>query len=216
MNLKPKEYSVVRISDNELNINGKADHSAWGKAIVLNDFCSPWDAKDVRKIEFKALWDASYLYCSFKVQDSEVYINKTDNTKNSINDSDRVELFFRSNKNLNPYYCLEIDPTPRLMDFKAKPNKKFDFNWSWPKNDILIKSDIQNDFFTVEIAISLVSLTQMNLLKDGKIEIGVYRAKYNMQENGNYEPTWITWVNPDTEVPNFHTPSSFGVFKLEG
>lgn len=214
--LKPKEYSAVRISDNQLNINGKVNHSAWKKAKGLIDFCSPWDDEEVRKIEFKALWDASFLYCSFKVQDAEVYINKTDNIRDSINDSDRVELFLRSNKNLDPYYCLEIDPTARLMDFKAKPNKEFDFDWSWPKKDIMIKSDIQKDYFTVEIAISLVSLTQMDLLKDGKIEMGIYRAKYNKQENENYKPTWITWVNPNTKTPNFHTPTSFGIFKLEG
>ena len=182
----------------------------------LTDFCSPWDDEKLKKIEFKALWDEEYLFCSFKVEDSNVYIDTTDNSKNSIDSSDRVELFFRSNALLDPYYCLEIDPTPRLMDFNAKPNRAFNFNWNWSKNDILIKSDIQKDFFTVEIAISLASLTQLDLLKDGKIETGIYRAKYNQQENGSYEPTWITWVNPNTETPNFHTQTSFGQLHLEG
>jgi hypothetical protein len=42
------------------------------------------------------------------------------------------------------------------------------------------------------------------------IEAGVFRAKYNTKNNIQFEPTWITWVNPKTETPNFHTPSSFG------
>ncbi len=215
MNSELKNYNIIQIDENKLKINGKANHPLWEKAISLTDFSLPWDDNKMRKIEFKALWDTSHLFCAFKVEDSEVYIDTTDNSKNSINNSDRVELFFRTNNQLNPYYCLEIDPSPRLMDFKAKPNKQFDFDWNWPKDDILIKSDIQNDFFTVEIAISIASLKQLDLLKSGKIETGIYRAKYNKQENGSYEPTWITWVNPNTETPNFHTPTSFGILHLE-
>ena len=216
MDSKLKNYNIVQIDKDQLKINGKANHPLWEKAISLTDFCSPWDDEELKKIEFKALWDEEYLFCSFKVDDSKVYIDTTDNTKNSIDSSDRVELFFRSNALLDPYYCLEIDPTPRLMDFNAKPNRAFNFNWNWSKNDILIKSDIQKDFFTVEIAISLASLTQLDLLKEGKIETGIYRAKYNQQENGSYEPTWITWVNPNTETPDFHTPTSFGQLHLVG
>ncbi|MFB9058239.1 sugar-binding protein [Mariniflexile ostreae] len=215
MNSKLKKYRVKKIDENHLKINGKADHPLWEKATGLTDFCSPWDDENIKEIEFKALWDGTYVFFCFKVQDSDIHIDTADNTVKSINNSDRVELFFRSNKQLDPYYCLEIDPSPRLMDFKAKPNRVFDFNWKWPEADISIKSDIQNDFFTVEIAISVASLIKKNLLKEGTIETGIYRAKYNKQENGNYEPTWITWVDPNTETPDFHTSTSFGLLQLE-
>lgn len=214
MESKLKVYSVAKVDENQLEINGKGDHPLWQKAIALTNFSSPWDDKSIKKMTFKALWDDTNLYCCFKVEDSEIHIDTTDNTKSSINNSDRVEIFFRTNSQLDPYYCLEIDPTPRLMDFKAKPNKVFDFNWHWPKKDILIKSDIQDDFFIVEIAISLRSLQQLNLIKNKIIETGVYSAKYNLQTNASYEPTWITWVNPETLVPNFHTPTSFGILNL--
>lgn len=209
-------YKVTKIEKNQLEINGKASHPVWKKAKELNYFNSPWDDALIKPITFKALWDDINLYCSFKVEDSEIHIDTADNTKSSIGNSDRVELFFRTNSQLNPYYCLEIDPTPRLMDFKAKPNKEFDFNWNWQKKDILIKSNIEASYFTVEIAISLVSLRVLNLLNNGKIETGIYRAKYNLQKNNTFQPTWITWVNPETETPNFHLASSFGVLNLEG
>lgn len=214
MESKLKSYNVNNIEKNQLEINGRADHPLWEKAVELTDFSSPWDQEPVKRIAFKALWDETHLYCSFRVQDSEIHIYEANKTKDSIDNSDRVELFFRTNKELNPYYCLEIDPTPRLMDFKAKPNKEFDFDWNWPKNDISIKSDIQNEFFTVEIAISLSSLKQLDLLHNDKIETGIYRAKYNRHDAGVFKATWITWINPETESPNFHTPSSFGVLNL--
>ena len=215
MNDSLKIYTVKQIEHKKLEINGKGSHSLWNKADKLLDFCSPWDSEKIKPIEFKALCDSETLFFCFKVEDADVHIDTTDNTIKSINESDRVELFFRTNEELNPYYCLEIDPTPRIMDFKARPNKQFDFNWNWPSDDIKVMSSIESTHFTVEIAISMASLTKLGLLKEGKIETGIYRAKYNKQEDGNYEPTWITWVNPNTESPNFHTPPSVGVLHLE-
>lgn len=210
-----KKYTVKQIKHQQLEITGKGDHSLWNKANKLLDFCSPWDTEKIKQIEFKSLCDSETLFFCFKVEDTDLHIDTTDNTIKSINESDRVELFFRTNDLLDPYYCLEIDPTARIMDFRARPNKQFDFNWNWPSNDIEVKSFIDSNYFTVEIAISLASLTELGLLNEGKIETGIYRAKYNKQQDGSYEPTWITWVNPNTESPNFHTPSSFGVLHLE-
>ena len=211
-----KTYKVNSLKEKEIIISGKGSHPMWKEANSLTDFSSPWDAKTIDKIEFKALHNLEKIFFRFQVHDSQTHIHPSKSKNDSINNSDRVELFFRTNEELNPYYCLEIDPTQRLMDFKAKPDKDFDFNWNWDKDDILIKSDIQKDFFTVEISISLSSLTRLDLLKDGKIETGIYRAKYNQQDNGGYEPIWITWVNPNTETPNFHTPTSFGLLHLDG
>ncbi|MEY3499852.1 MAG: hypothetical protein RL308_1521 [Bacteroidota bacterium] len=215
MNNLLKKYFVKYIDDKQLKISGKGKDSLWDKANILLDFCSPWDSDEIKKIEFKALWSKDTFFFRFKVNDSEIHIDTTDNYIDSINNSDRVELFFRTNDSLDPYYCLEIDPTPRIMDFKAHPNKQFDFAWNWSSKDIKVKSSIVKNAFTVEGAISITSLTKLGLIKDGKIEAGIYRAKYNKQKDGSYMPTWITWVNPNTELPNFHTSSSFGVLLLE-
>ncbi len=209
-----KSYNVNNIEKDQLIISGKGDHPFWKKATIISDFSSPWDDEKIAKIEFKALWDTTHLFFCFEVYDNSIHIIKTDDSKDSINDSDRVELFFRSDKNLNPYYCLEIDPTPRIMDFKALPNKKFDFNWNWPKQDLIVKSDIKKNSFTVEGKISIASLKAFNLIHNNTIETGIYRAKYNEVKPSVFEPTWITWVNPNTESPNFHTPTSFGELKL--
>ncbi|WP_242134554.1 sugar-binding protein [Aestuariivivens marinum] len=209
-----KTYKVNQITKN-LNITGKGDSSLWDKANVLTDFKSPWDSKAIDRIQFKALWDNECFFFCFRVEDTNVYIDKTDNTKASINNSDRVELFFRQDKNLNPYYCFEIDPLPRVMDFIAHPNKNFNFNWNWPKAEIDVKSSFDDYGFTVEGVISIKSLKAFNLIKDNVIETGIYRAKYYLQKDGSYEPTWITWIDPKTETPNFHIASSFGLLKLE-
>lgn len=210
-----KNYNVNCIERDTLILTGKGDDPLWNNAEPLTEFVSPWDIKEPKKIEFKAMWDTKNLFFCFTVFDNYIHIDKTDNSFESIGNSDRVELFFRTSASLNPYYCLEIDPMPRIMDFKAYPNKNFNFEWNWPKNDLIVKSQINSNNFTVEVAISIKSLKNLNLIKENKIETGIFRAKYKELENSIFEPTWISWVNPNTENPNFHTPESFGVLNLK-
>ncbi|KAF2335018.1 sugar-binding protein [Flavobacterium daemonense] len=205
-----KEYHVVLIDKNLKKENGILDFSVWKNANCLTDFSSPWNNKPFSKIEFRALWDFENIYFQFRVFDTDIYIDEKDNSFDSIGNSDRVELFFRENDSLNPYYCLEMDTSARLMDFKAKPNKDFDFGWKWPKAELNIKASKDEVSFVVEGNISIKSLNQLNLIQNNTIETGIFRAKFSKNENRNYEPTWISWVNPQTPEPNFHIASSFG------
>jgi len=210
-----KNYTVKFINKDTKNFLSNVD-APLENANSLIDFSSPWDREPIKKIEFKALHNNKDVFFQFKVFDEDTYIHPSENKDNSINNSDRVELFFRSDENLNPYYCLEIDTTARVMDFKAHPNKKFDFNWNWPDNDIKVVSQRNENYFTVRIAISIQSFKDLSLLKENRIETGIYRAKYNKIENEKeYQPTWITWVDPNTDEPNFHIKSSFGVLELD-
>lgn len=209
-----KNYNVNYTEKDTLILDGKGKSPLWDKSKILSDFVSPWNNKRPKKIEFKSIWNKEHIFFYFKVYDNEVHIDKKDDSVDSIGNSDRVELFFRTDATLNPYYCLEIDPTGRIMDFRAYPNKNFDFNWNWPKEDLKVKSNIAEGHFSVEIAISIKSLEKLNLIKDHKIEVGIFRAKYQKQENLTFNPIWISWVNPNTATPNFHTPTSFGVLNL--
>ena len=215
MPLQIKEYEVRLIEKKSLNISGNGDDTVWENAIILTDFCSPWSTEKGTKVTFKALWDREKLFFNFTVLDTEIHLEKRDDSFDSIGKSDRVELFFRTDSTLNPYYCLEIDPAGRIMDFMAHPNTNFNFNWNWPKNDLVVKSTVNADSFSVEGSISMQSLKTLNLIKNNKIETGVFRAKYIKRQNENFEPNWITWVNPNIETPNFHIASSFGVFVLK-
>ncbi|MGE8344023.1 MAG: sugar-binding protein [Flavobacterium sp.] len=210
-----KEYHVEIIDKNEKNVTQILDPVFWEKANCLTDFTSPWNNDPVLKIEFRALWDLDYLYFNFQVFDSEVYIDRKDNSTDSICNSDRVELFFRKNEKLSPYYCLEMDVDARILDFEAYPNWNFDYNWRWPEKQLEIQSVKGQKSFTVAGRISIASLKELDLIQGNIIEAGVYRAKFSKDENGNYEPTWITWVDPNTAEPNFHIPSSFGKFVLK-
>lgn len=209
-----KEYHVHFVDRKQKKNHEDFESFFWEKAICLTDFCSPWDDNPFSKIEFRALWDFENLYFNFRVFDNDIYTDQKDNSVESIGNSDRVELFFRTNESLDPYYCLEMDAQARIMDFKATPNKNFNFEWNWPKNDLEVKSSNQDNFFTVEGKITIQSLKELNLIQNNMLEVGVFRAKFSKDKNQSYKPTWISWVNPNTEEPNFHIASSFGKFIL--
>lgn len=209
-----KEYQVILIDKNLKNKVEILNDSVWEKANCLTDFSSPWKNNPISKIEFRALHDIENFYFNFRVFDTDIYIDQNDDSVESIGNSDRVELFFRKDATINPYYCLEMDTAARIMNFKAKPNKDFDFEWKWPKSEIEIKSSKDEKSFSVEGRISIASLKELGLIQNDVIETGVYRAKFSKEDNQNYMPTWISWVNPNTPEPNFHIASSFGKFIL--
>lgn len=210
-----KEYQVHLIKEKQLILSGNGDDLEWDNAPFLTDFCSPWSTEKGKEVIFKALWDQENLFFNFTVLDTEIHLEKKDDSIESIGKSDRVELFFRTDATMNPYYCLEIDTQGRVMDFIAYPDKNFDFNWNWPKNDLIVKSSVKANSFIVEGSISIESLKSLRLIKNNRIETGIFRAKYIKNQNKSFIPNWITWVNPNTETPNFHIASSFGVLTLK-
>lgn len=206
-----KIYPVKK--SNHLTTDLIQEAKLWEDAYILSDFQSPW--KDyIFSMEFSALYNKSHFFFQYKVYDTSIYIDNKENKKANINNSDRVEIFFRKDETLDPYYCLEIDPSPRIMDFIAHPNKDFNFNWNWPEEDLTAVSRIEKEYFIVKAAISLASLKKFGLLQGSTLQVGLFRAKYFETEQGLREPIWITWVDPKTKAPNFHIKSSFGLFKL--
>jgi hypothetical protein len=44
--------------------------------------------------------------------------------------------------------------------------------------------------------------------------VGVYRAEFSHLPSGGVHFGWLSWLQPITEKPDFHVPSSFGVWEL--
>ena len=217
-NMKSKEYIVNKIDIEHENSSYGLHHEVWDKALLLKNFSYPWDALNTQKTNFKALYNKHHLFLRYMVNDTNILIYNKSNDKMGVVNSDRVEIFFRKNSKLNEYYCLEVDSNGKAFDYKAKFYRKFDNDWSWPKGHLFTKGERVSEGYIVEITISLESLRNLGLLKNNLIEAGIYRA--DCIELANYQQkesvfNWATWVNPETEIPDFHVPSSFGILKLK-
>ncbi|MCZ4694033.1 endoxylanase [Ancylomarina euxinus] len=211
-----KTYSVKRISSNQLTLDTDLIHPVWEQANINSDFTFPWEQQTPPKTSFRALYDNEYFYFRFDVEDDNVLTHVKEDHKMEVVDSDRVEIFFRQNDKMNPYYCLEMDARGRVLDYVTRYYRVFDYEWQWPGFDNLsVKASENNEGYIVEGAISLSSLKDLGLLKDNVLEAGLYRGYCMRLPNPEAELRWISWVNPEVEEPDFHIPSSFGKLELE-
>jgi hypothetical protein len=209
-----KTYSVKKINP-AIQLSGKGDDPLWKKAEVLSDFSYPWDKEIPRPTKFRALHNDEWVYCLFEVSDADVNIRQTTNHKSEVASSSRAEIFFKIDDRLEPYYCLEIDPLGRVFDYEGHYYRKFDSNWTWPAKHLVVKTEKTEDGYTIELALSKASLKKLRLLKDNQLQAGLYRANCSFNASGDPHFKWISWVNPESKTPDFHIPSSFGIFTLK-
>jgi len=213
-NENDKIYYVKKIQ-NELLITGKGDNPHWKQSNELSAFVYPWEKEKAPFTSFKALHSKGWLYCVYTVTDENVitYVEKKDKT--DVLNSDRVEIFFKQEDNTSPYYGLEIDPLGRVYDYQAEFTKKFNAAWSWPADQLIVKTSPTNNGYIVEIAISKSSLITLGLLRGNILHAGLYRAECVKLVGNMATMKWISWIKPNSPTPDFHIPSSFGVLTLE-
>lgn len=182
---------------------------------MLTDFTSPWDSVAVSATSFKALWDSNWLYCLYRVKDDSVFTPVAANGRKGAGESDRVEIFFKSDDKMNPYYCLELDAEARVLDYQAAWYHKMNYAWQWPKDQLIIKSSRTGDGCIVEFAISIQSIKHLGLVQHNRLQAGLFRGECSAIIHGRGVFIWITWVKPHSAIPDFHIPQAFGVLALE-
>ncbi|HEX6428231.1 MAG TPA: carbohydrate-binding family 9-like protein [Niastella sp.] len=208
-------YHVKKVPVNVIQITGKGDNKAWTKASILTDFSYPWEKEKAPATSFSALWDGEWLYCLYHVKDDSVITQVKKNEKIEVGASDRVELFMSRDAAMTPYYCLEMDATGRVLDYRASYYRKMDYTWQWPHKQFIIKTTARKDGYIVEIAISIKSLNDLGLLQNKHLRAGLFRAECKSIRNGKADLRWISWIKPNSAKADFHIPSAFGVLVLE-
>jgi hypothetical protein len=208
-------YHVKKIPGNVMQITGKGDHKAWKKAGILTDFSYPWEKEKAPATSFAALWDGNWLYCLYRVKDDSVITLVKKNDKIEVGASDRVEIFMTRDVAMTPYYCLELDASGRVLDYRASYYRKMDYSWQWPHKQFNIKTTVDQEGYMVEIAISIRSLNELGLLQNKQVRAGLFRAECKSIRNGKADLRWISWIKPNSPKPDFHIPSALGVLVLE-
>lgn len=184
---------------------------AWEQAEVLSDFSFPWREEDPSPTQFRALHNQNYFYFRFEVEDHQLIAAEHEQVKLAVAQSDRVELFFRKDEHMNPYYCLEMDWKGRLLDNKASYHRQMDYQWSWP-GGLSLQSRLKQGGYIVEGSLTKESLHTLDLIKQDSIQTGIFRADY--YDSSSPKAKWISWVHPDSKQPDFHIPSAFGLLKF--
>lgn len=198
----------------KLSISNIPNFVSWDKVKSINDFTYPWRKDAPPSTSFAAYYDDSYLHFRFVAKGPKPLVYVKDNNKLEVIQSERVEIFFREDEKMNPYYVLEMDPHGRVLDYKAKHYREFERSWSWPES-LDIKTEIVEDGYTLQGKFSLSLLKEFELLRNNQIQIGLYRGHCVHLENNKGTIQWISWIDPKSPEPDFHVPTSFGTLTLD-
>ena len=186
----------------------------WSTAQKLNDFIYPWRDEMPPATIFQASHDDNKFYFRFEVEDDNILTYRDTGHKKEVVYSDRVEIFFKKDGQMSPYYCLEMDAEGRVLDYEAHFYRKVDFNWKWPDSGLSVSSSESVNGYVVEGSISLASLKKLGILKDGSMSAGLFRGECVSLNGKNADIKWISWINPMKTKPDFHVPSAFGLIEL--
>ena len=210
-------YAVKRVENNDIGIL-KLSNEKWEGANMLSNFKQPWAQQESKETMFRALHDNRYLYLQYTVADENILLYQGNGFKSDVAQSDRVEIFLRRDRGLKRYYCLEIDPSKRVLDYSASFYREFNTDWTWPKGHLWIDCEETPEGYRIDVALSKDSLRDLGLINGNRIEVGIFRGDCVSLPTNEYQESminWVTWVDPNTKEPDFHVPSSFGVLKLE-
>ena len=101
-------------------------------AVAVREFSFPWSAKPAPRTEFNARIIGERLHFSFDCADADLVIAKKWRGESTLDNEDRVEIFFARDAALARYFCIEIDPVDRVHDYAASHYRKFDSAWNCP------------------------------------------------------------------------------------
>lgn len=177
----------------------------------LADFRFPWLERPCPRTEFRAVHDGERLRFRFDVDDADLVLGDSADPGRAALGSDRVELFFAADAALElPYYGAEMDPAARVYDYRARYHRQFDDAWRF--ESLEFRSEVRTGGYAVEGSFALAELEALGCLRDGEMVAGVYRAEFSHAPGGRIAEDWISWIDPGTDTPDFHVPSSFGRF----
>lgn len=168
---------------------------------------------------FKAFHDGQTFYFHFVVQDAEIVAQKAWQGESTVDNEDRVELFFAPsaidipvNGGLPAYYAIEVDPLGRVHDYVTIYYQNMDGGWDLEGLQTAAVASEGN--YTVEGSIPLASLHKLHLIDANHVmKTGVYRAEFS-QKGKELDMHWISWIDPKTPEPDYHVDTSFGEFRF--
>ena len=162
---------------------------------------APWDGRD-NDTRFDCHSTAERFFFRFEVSDSTLTLTEPFTGERDVDPEDRVEIFFAADASLSqPYYCAEMDPLGRTMDYKAQTYRQFDFDWDF--RTLEVRGQVTPWGYRVAGSVAREELASLGLDLEGGFWMGVFQG-----EAGG-EIRWYSLVPTDDATPDFHQPKVF-------
>lgn len=170
-----------------------------GKGFRSDALSAPWDtlSNDTR---FTCHSTADAFFFNFEVADSTLALTEPFTNEMDVDPEDRVEVFFCPDRKMKEYFCAEIDPLGRVMDYKARFYRDFDYGWNF--STLQVRSELTPWGYRVMGSVSLDELRSLGVNTEKGFGMGVFQADFTPEGSVH----WYSLVPTDDVSPDFHKP----------
>lgn len=201
--------SACNVSSDTINIlfidTSAPDYSMKEQCVLITGLKNYW-ANRSDNTNIYAFHNGDTLYFFINCPDDDIFITKG-SSERSVDFSDRAEIFLSKDKEMKEYFCFEIDPDGKVMDYKASHYRNFDFEWDC--QEIITDASITDTGYCVTASFPLEWLRREGLMaENGDMLVGLYRADFIKGTEADID--WYSWRKPKSSEPDFHIPSSLG------
>ena len=227
-------YRVERVPSGKIRVDGRADEPEWARAKVEKRFISPWSAAPAPATEFRALVDDERLCFTFRMHDDDIVVLDKFRDEEDAVFEDRAELYFCRDEQMHDYYCMEVDSRGRAFDYRGRCYRQLDSRWSCKGLQTAASPLPQG--YVVEGSIPLATFAELGfpVMQPGaRLRCGLFRAEFSHDRSGRPVvqretihnrgrrldgpppiEAWMSWIDPQTEEPDFHVPTSLGWLEI--
>ncbi len=166
---------------------------------AIDGLHAPWDGLEDSTL-FRCFSDGESFYFFYEVHDpTPTYAERFDGEA-TVENEDRVEIFFSPGRSMDDYYCAEIDPLGRVLDYSGHYYRDIDYGWNF--RTMRLFGQLTADGYIVAGKVSKAELRELGCDLEGGFWMGVFRADYHSDMSVN----WYSAVATDDISPDFHKP----------
>lgn len=172
-----------------------------GQGFESHKMHAHWDNDASTDARFCCHGTADRFFFNFEVQDSTLTLCEPFESETDVNPEDRVEIFFCPDRKMRrPYFAAEMDPAGRVMDYKARFYRDFDFGWNFSTLDL--SAQFTPWGYRVAGSIAREELQGLGCDLENGFWLGVFQA--DAKPDGTI--SWYSLVDSQDEKPDFHQP----------
>lgn len=207
------QYTVNSLEGRQIDFK-RPGHKGWDHCREIKPLHAPWEQRKEGDTRFRAGYDSRYFYFRFLVKD-KLLVTVDNSTEIAVAKGDRVEMFFAADTTLREYFCLELSPYGKVLDYKAAFYRKFDDTWNLEGLEVAAAPHAKGYYVSGRIPLRFFKTLagREGDMKGASVYAGVFRAEKN-SEQATAGFTWFSWVMPKAADPDFHIPSAFGIFRF--
>ena len=179
-----------------------------GPSAVISGLHAPWDGLEDNTL-FHCFSDADSFYFVYEVTDSTLTCTADFKGESDVENEDRVEIFFSPERSMDVYWCAEIDPLGRVLDYSSRYYRDMDYGWNFSTMKLL--GHLTENGYIVAGKVSKSELRELGCDLEGGFWMGVFRADYRPDMTVD----WYSAVSTDDVSPDFHKPDVMFFAKIK-